>query len=617
MRHFKFCALLALGTALLAESAAAQVDLDQRIFRFARPTATGDAITYDPQNAGYVRMTVDRFRQEANSALCLNRAPNLNDLRDPLAIEADRFSRNLWRRFMKENTSTGTAVRVFTGASANTAPNEQALAVINLTQVVIPPNRNDCRPVTQNGAVSSPLVPLGYGTPTFAARVNRWHDNTLSPDAVANLQKTGSWLGTAAGVPAPVAAALSDLAVSNFRAETEAALGNTAGETFNARHATGGQIVRVFTGYTQPVEQRPAGPAPGWRPGQQSRPRAYQSADTNYPYADIYLTTVASIFDPVSANFDQAKSNDRVQDAVDRSDILKFMIADAPVEMDTLEEILALPRFEAQELAVAKYRQSLDLSELGYRCNDLADLLEDYGLGLSAEDAAVVLLNLARRHPAFGETASVAANQGKATAQTCVQRRAALVQTLGVEMPAAAPARPETVAVPPVERAAMAELLHSVAGAESSATAVSLLGGSGGTIEVRDESLILDGFGAVAQMGRGEFAREFRQRIAEVRCSLPSAVDQADSANEPVTPRSDDPNARTMLAVLKPEDGSAPIIGVFEFDPRAAGASSRVSRVTFMPLTSGLEAKVRESYSACALLPPPPPPPAPPALLPG
>jgi hypothetical protein len=615
MRHFKQCAFLSLAAALAAGPAVAQVDLDQRIFRFDRPAlSAGELSTYDPQNAGYARLTVERFRQEANGALCFARAPDSNSRRRSLAIQADRFAGDLWRRFMGANTSTGTAVRLFTGAETETAPDNQALAVINLTQITIPPNRNNCRPVTQNGAVNSPLLPLHDGTPTFAVRVNRWHDNTLDAAAVGNLEKTGSWLGTAAGLPVPIAGALSNLAVSNFRAEAEAAMGNTAGEMFNARRANGGQIVRVFTGYTLPMERRPTGPAPGWTWNQESRPRAYRSADTEYPYADIYLTTVASIFDPDSANFAQASASDRVQGVVERTDILKYQIPDAPAAFDTLEEILARPELESQRLAVSRYRDAQDLATLSLRCNDLFEALESSELGLSPQDTAVVLLSLARHHRVFGEKGTAEADRGRAAAQACVQRNASRVEILGVTMPPAVEARPETVAVGPVDRAAMSELLNSVAGSETAQTAVSLLGGSTGSILVRDESLLLDGFRDEEQISLADFARRFRLSFSEARCGLPSAADPTDSRNEPFQPRSDDPNARTMLTLLRPENGSPPIIGVFYFDPRAAGAPPRFSAVEFRPLSEGLAAKVRESYSTCSLLAPlpPPPPPLPP-----
>ncbi|GLK50138.1 hypothetical protein GCM10017620_31120 [Brevundimonas intermedia] len=562
---------------------------------------TGTAIsTFAPSDAGYVRLRVARFNQDASTDLCRQRPRGFNSLQ-AASQSIGGVASDAWRRFLGENTISGMGVRVFLGADAEAASDESALSDIIFNQVVIPKKFKNCQPDARNGAALSPMASLTSGSPIFAARVRRWYTNSVSDEAITRISTVGTSAGTIAGLPAPLAASLAGFGSRTYRADVEASMGSRVSEMFNPSEEDAGRIVRVFTGYSLPTEENPDF---GHRAGaSQYRFRNFVKTDTAYPYADIMMVTVASIFDQRSSSFAQAKALGEVQRIVDSPDILEAPLLNARAERDTLNKIFALAPDVAA--AISSYQQAPSLDLLEERCKVLSGRLQKPELGLSRQDAHVILLALAKRHQQYGSDAPDPMRRDQALSRPCMGQVGREVSKLGVDMPAIPP---QKLPVGPADRAAVADLLHfaSIAGTATAASTV-LTNNLAPQIPVNNELSLLADAPRNQSLSPATFAALMRTHFSAIGCSLPTAQDTVDVSDQPFTPVGAGELKRTMVAVMVSEDGLQRYAGVFQFDPRSAGAAPIVSGLVIQPLTDGLVQSMRTAYPAgCPLLPQPP-----------
>lgn len=402
-------------------------DLSARV-QYVDASTRGESATstYQPGNAGYVRLVVEPINIQA-SGYC----PSTKADRDKILSEVN----GAFRDFIKKESSWGLGVRIWQGATyVNGAAQKPDVERLPL-QISRYARLKDCNAKTDASKFGTPLIRLA-GMQPVTMQIVSWRKERADAEQLALLAKGAAGLMALAGVPAPIAAGMTgDTAQTAVLNKIQANQEPGHQDKFSVDDVSpktgGGKIIHVYAGLAKRDMTT-------WQPTSSLDPRF-----------TIYLETVGSFFGPKSSTYPDL-SGKTYYDLLDLT-----RIGD-----QTLRALLQTHK-ESQSL-YDKIRTAPDVSAFDSYCSIFRDTLIQK-LGFSLIDANVVLYGLALENAPLNPPGAVPSSTVLAKS-TCLRENATRMKNaVKIQLPEPVAPPPQLIAAQPTEIAVAVQTLGIIA----------------------------------------------------------------------------------------------------------------------------------------------------------
>lgn len=546
--------LIVVGAVWAVAGAAVAQDSDatfrNRVFRDDRASA-GVAETVDFKSAGYVRLEID--------------APNASDAGYCTARESrgwGREFRSMIDLLTGREWTSGTAVRVWHGSSANAPTPENATMDINVLRVTRR-NSSDCQSDDDHGPFLSTLVRTD--STGFAVQTRRWYIARNDPARMAYVDNALGWASKMVGVPAAIGDELTREGSRLITLRTTENLGSTSRLRFDPQNTDskngGSSVVRVFIGY-----QTPNG--------------GLSMGSVREPHISMRLRPVASLWAQAVTTYENLDLNDKAS-----GDLMR-----EPIGSTTLGSIIDANQ-QMKDL-LTRINRTTTIGDFDDECRALRlRLIQD--AGFSDTDASVVLYSIGMKHPFLGRDAP--GGTVGYLASDCLRERTDELKNAGIEYNVVEPVTPVDAAAVAAASAGIAAIARADSPQEVALITAGLFAEEVVVADLTQGRLL--GLGNQERHQRADVAAAVVRAFDGAGCLSPSTATTAAFMAWPAY-LGGQAGGRTAFTLLSQAETDEAVGALLMFDPAPAGQQPKVGAIFLTSDVTEVAAVVQQAYPA-------------------